>query len=96
MAKKGQTFSKYTNDIKKKVISEKISKGKSYRHLSEKYNIAEGTIFTWIYQYRKNKNQVVNKKKGRPKKDENIDYKEKYEILKKFQDYLEEVDREKK
>ena len=36
------------------------------------------------------------KKKGRRKKEENIDYKERYEILKKFQEYLKEVDQEKK
>lgn len=95
MATKGQKQKKYTMEFKAKVIKEKVEKGKSYVYLSHKYNIPEGTINTWVYQYRKNDEQVVIKKKGR-RKTEGIDYKERYEILKKFQDFLEEVDREKK
>lgn len=95
MAKKGQTFNKYTNKFKQKVVYEKIHEGKSYGYLSKKYDVPTGTIYTWIYQYRKNGNEVKTKKRGRSK-DVKLDYKERYEILKKFQDYLKEVDQEKK
>lgn len=95
MAKKGQTFNKYTNEFKKKIVYEKIHEGKSYGYLTKKHGIPEGTIITWVYQYRKNNNEVISKKRGR-QKDVEIDYKERYEILKKYQDYLKEVDQKKK
>lgn len=96
MAKKGQRFNKYSKGYKQKVLDEKFLEGKSYSYLSSKYDIPEATIHTWVHQYRKHGNKLISKQRGRPKKEENIDYKEKYEILKKFQDYLEEVDQEKK
>lgn len=96
MAKLGQKQSNYTQAFMAKVIKEKIEGGRSYKYLSDKYDIPEGTINTWIYKYRKNGSQILKKQRGRPKKEKNIDYKERYEILKKFQDFLEEVDQEKK
>lgn len=95
MAKKGQTFNKYTNEFRQKIVYEKIHEGKSYTYLSRKYDIPEGTINTWVYKYNKNDNELIIKKRGRQKQEE-IDYKERYEILKKFLDYLREVDQEKK
>lgn len=50
---------------------------------------------TWVRIYKRDGSLDV-KKKGKPKQDENIDYKEKYEILKKYLAFLEEVDQEKK
>lgn len=96
MASEGQKFKKYSIEFKKEIVEEKIIKGKSYAVLSRKYGIPKGTINTWVYQYKKNNHQTLSKKRGRPNKDQAIDYKERYEILKKFQDYLLEVDREKK
>ena len=64
-------------------------------YLAETYGIPEGTINTWVYEYKKNIGKTP-KKIGRPKKETDIDYKERYEILKKFQDYLEVVEHEKK
>ncbi|MGI6771115.1 MAG: transposase [Acholeplasmataceae bacterium] len=95
MAKKGQKFKSYTKEFKMKVIFEKVHEEKSYLYLANKYGVPEGTINTWVHQYRKNNNEVITKNRGR-QKDEEIDYKERYEILKKFQDYLKEVDRKKK
>jgi len=94
MASKGQKFKKYTKEQKLKIILEKVEKGVSYSELETRYQVPTGTINTWVYQYRKN-GGLVEKPKGRPKNDQ-IDYKERYEILKKFQDYLEVVDRKKK
>jgi transposase-like protein len=95
MATKGQKMRKYTNEFKEKVILEKIEKGRSYGYLAEAYEIPEGTIITWVYEYKKNIGKT-QKKIGRPKKETDIDYKERYEILKKFQDYLEVVEHEKR
>ena len=83
-------------ELKEKIIKEKILEGKSYPHLSKKYDIPEGTITTWVYQYRKNNGKIVKQKRGVKKQDETIDYKERYEILKKYLEFLEEVDQGKK
>jgi transposase-like protein len=96
MASKGQKFKIYSEELKAEVIKAKVELGHGYRYLSEKYEIPEGTINSWVYHYHQDSNRIVAKKRGRPKKEENIDYKERYEILKKFQEYLKEVDREKK
>ena len=96
MASKGQKFKIYSEELKAEVIKAKVELGHGYRYLSEKYEIPEGTIRTWVYQYRLDDKKIIKKKRGRPQREENIDYKERYEILKKFQEYLKEVDQEKK
>ena len=95
MARKGQQFQKHDLDLTLKIVNEKINEGKSYLYLSEKYGVCKGTIKTWVYQFRK-EGSLGTKKRGRIKQEENVDYKEKYEILKGFLEFLEEVDREKK
>jgi transposase-like protein len=94
MSIKGQKLTKYTKELKLHVILEKEEKGVSYSELAKRYQIPEGTVITWVYQYRKNKGLNV-RPQGRPRTDE-TDYKERYEILKKFRDFLEVVDRKKK
>lgn len=89
MAKKGQKFKKYDDEFKLKIVKEYLdgNSGGSIS-LSKKYGISFRTIDTWIYKYKKQghlNNQ--NHLKGR-KKEENIDYKERYEILKKYQAFL--------
>jgi len=95
MARKGQQFQKYDLDLILKIVNEKINEQQSYRVLSRRYGISEGTIKTWVHQFRK-EGSLGTKKKGRPSATEEIDYKEKYEILKKFQEFLKEVDQEKR
>lgn len=94
MASKGQKFKKYDLDFKLRVLSEyKEGNGDSY--LSRKYSVPIGTIKSW--------NQIARKygsldqvKKGRPKGTQLKDYKERYEILKKFQDFLVKKGQEKR
>ena len=90
MALKGQKFNKYTDGFKNKIIQEYFS-GESGGSISigKKYNISRYTIDTWIRKYKKQGNlkSDINKNRGR-KKDETIDYKERYEILKKYQAFL--------
>ena len=66
------------------------------KQIAKKYNINESTIWHWIVKDRNQGNQIndINKKRGRTK-EENIDYKERYEILKKYQAFL-KAQREKK
>ena len=97
MAKKGQKFNKYTDDFKDKIINEYLSgeSGGSI-YLSKKYGISSFTIDTWIKKYKRQGNLIndINGNRGR-KKEEDIDYKERYEILKKYQAFL-KAQREKK
>ena len=56
--------------------------------LSKEYDISRSTIFKWIMESRNGKDITIRQKgSGRPK-EENIDYKERYEILKKYQAFL--------
>ena len=83
MASKGQKFKKYTKEFKDMVLKE-YHEGYSAKYLATKYEItSEMTISTWEHQNKYPKSG----KRGRPKK-EDIDYKERYEILKKYQAFL--------
>ena len=93
MAKKGQKFNKYTPEQRKEIIDKYLSGQGSSRSLSKEYGIPYKTINTWIRAHKQGI-PLGYQKKGRPK-EENIDYKERYEILKKFQAFI-EAQREKK
>lgn len=92
MASKGQKFNKYSNNLKELIIND-LSNGKSYTELSRKYNVPAKTISTWQQKLRhpdKYPNQGL--KKGRNNKNHltKDDWKERYEILKKYQAFLKE------
>lgn len=97
MAKKGQIYKRYDLEFKKRIVLEHKTKGIGALRLARKYKLNPNTVETWIKIDRRDGNLGVAKR-GRPKikSEENTNYKEKYEILKKFQEFLEEVDREKK
>ena len=86
MAKKGQKFQKYPLELKEEIINQYLH-SKSASFLSQKYGVPIGTIRTWSYNYR---HGHIGKKKGRPKTNNLTleDYKERYEILKKYQAFL--------
>ena len=85
MASKGQKFKKYRLEEKMKIIKEVVEEGKSAGFLSKQYEISKRTIDTWVYQY-KHGNRF-DKPKGRPSGQE-IDYKQRYQILKEFSAFL--------
>lgn len=87
MAKKGQKFLKYSLDERLKIVAEYNSSKYSSSELSKKYGISDNTIRMWAYQFKKGNN--FDSKRGRPKEYE-IDYKQRYEILKKYQAFLKE------
>lgn len=95
MASKGQKFNKYSEEFRNKVTLEHINQGKSCRYLGGKYNVSSNTIETWVKKYKK-KGHLAEEKRGRPKVTEETNYKEKYEILKKFLESLEGGEQEKK
>ncbi len=93
MASKGQKFIRHSPDLKEQVLKEYFSTFASPRYLGEKYNISRKTIEMWI---RKTKNKIDVRVDHRPGKSgrksyKNLtleDYKERYEILKKYQAFL--------
>lgn len=87
----------FSNEFKEKVLSEyKSGIYGGYPQVANRNNIDQSTLWHWIVKDRKQGNQIndVYKKRGRTK-EENIDYKERYEILKKYQAFL-KAQREKK
>lgn len=98
MASKGQKFNKYSSELKKEILDKYFAGQGGAKSLAREYCISRDTIRTWITKAKMGKNIMQDSRKGnsgRPKKDENIDYKEKYEILKNYQTFL-KAQREKK
>lgn len=90
MASKGQKFRDYSDKTNiKNIILEEYKLKRNIQELSERYNIPSGTIKTWT---RKINHPELNtgKKRGRPKEKDltKEDWKERYEILKKYQAFL--------
>ena len=87
----------YSIEFKQKVIDEyKTGNFGGYPQIAKKYGLSSGTVSHWVIKNNKQGNQIndINNARGR-KKEENIDYKERYEILKKYQAFL-EAQRERK
>ena len=86
MARKGQKFKKYSAEFRKEILN-KYWNGSLASDLANEYNVPVGTIYMWSYNI---KHLRFGKKRGRPKQGEltKEDYKERYEILKKYQAFL--------
>ena len=87
----------YTTEFKQKIIDEyKSGTSGGYQRVAKKYGLSDDTVYHWVVKDRKQGNQenLPYKRVGRTK-EENIDYKERYEILKKYQAFL-KAQREKK
>ena len=90
MAKKGQKFNKYSKELKQEITNKYLNNEGTSHYLSKEYNIPLKTVKTWIYKINKQQD-ITNDNRGKSdgrKKEENIDYKERYEILKKYQAFL--------
>ena len=85
MAKKGQKFAKYSEKDKIKIL-ELYQSGVSAGYLQKEYGIPKGTIKTWQHKI-SHPEKITGQKCGRPKESD-IDYKERYEILKKYLAFL--------
>ena len=99
MASKGQKFKNYDNSTSiKDIILEEYKLKRNIKELAERYNIPEGTIKTWTSKL--NHPELypnTGKSRGRLKEKDltKEDYKERYEILKKYLAFL-KVQRKKK
>ena len=89
MASKGQKFNKYSNELKYEIMQKYLNNEGTANYLSKEYNIPLKTVKTWVYKINRKIDITENNqyKKGR-KNEESIDYKERYEILKKYQAFL--------
>ena len=96
MARKGQKFKKYTAEFKEQVLKEYFSGEESPKSLELKYGVPLKTVEMWVYKVKAggdisidNRGKHSNKK-GKPKTNNLTleDYKERYEILKKYQAFL--------
>ena len=91
MASKGQKFNKYTEEMINEVLEE-LKLGKSSLQISKERNIPAKTIRTWKFKriLHPENYPEQSQKRGRPK-ESNLtreDWKERYEILKKYQAFL--------
>ena len=94
MASKNQKFNKYTPEFRNEIVSQFLNEHKSSGYLSNIYGISKGTIKTWVHKYRQG-NDLMSDNRGKPKQPKELDYKERYEILKNYQTFL-KAQREKK
>ena len=96
MASKGQKYNKYSDELKNEIIQKYLDGHVSSRSLGKEYGISYKSIDTMIYRYRHPEIKSYQKV-GRPKEKEltKEDYKERYEIVKKYQAFL-KAQREKK
>ena len=90
MGKKGQEYRKdYDDELIKKIINDYQNNEGTYVSLAKKYNIASWhTVEMWVRKYRQT-GQITRQKRGKLK-GAKINYKERYEILKKYQAFLKE------
>ena len=93
MASKGQKFQKHSPELKDKILKEYFEEGMSSRYLSVKYEISCKTIETWVRKVKHDIDVRIDHRHGRSGriKEKNLtleDYKERYEILKKYQAFL--------
>ncbi len=93
MASKGQKFKKYSPEFKEKILKEYFDGTYGYETLAKKHGVSWKTIETWVRKRRKGIDVTVNHWKGNSgrKKTKDLtleDYKERYEILKKYQAFL--------
>ncbi len=89
MASKGQKFNRYSPELKEEILNQYKKYGIGSHQLSREYGIPRGTIERWILQIQ-HPELIKTNGRGRPKnKDLTLeDYKERYEILKKYQAFL--------
>lgn len=96
MAKKGQKFLKYSDEERAEIVKKYLSGKYGYHSLAKEYGISWKTVESMVRKYRRT-GTTCSKQKGRPKEKDltKEDYKERYEILKKYQAFL-KAQREKK
>ena len=88
MALKGQKLNKINIEIKFEICRRHFEEHQPESRISNDFNLPIGTVRTIFNNYKKG--YGFERKKGRPKEKDltKEDYKERYEILKKYQAFL--------
>jgi len=96
MATKGQKFKTFTNEERTEIVSKYMSGKYSYAILAKEYNISWKTVESMVRKFKKT-GLTIKGKKGRNNQSHltKEDWKERYEILKKYRTFL-KAQREKK
>lgn len=87
MKKNNRFLEKYSIELREKIVKLVLYEKVSYREIEKKYNIPRNTAFNWVKKF-KQRGTVKPMLGGKPHNE--INYKEQYEILKKFQAFLKE------
>ena len=86
MAKKGQIFMEYDNEFREQVVKDYLSSPLGYKKIAEKYFIESWkTVETWVRKYK-----LLGTTDNQKVKNLEINYKKRYEILKKYLAFLRE------
>lgn len=96
MALKGQKFMRFTDEERTEIVGKYLSGKYGYKSLAKEYDISWKTVESMVRKYKRTGTTIAGQK-GRPKEKDltKEDYKERYEILKKYQAFL-KAQREKK
>ena len=96
MASKGQKFRRFSDEERTEIVDKYLSGEYSYTTLANEYGISWNTVHSMVRKYR-NTGNTISEHKGRPKEKDltREDYKERYEILKKYRAFI-KAQREKK
>jgi transposase len=95
MTKKVHVFKKVPLETRLHIMKLYFEEGRSANTLAREYEVSVKTIGTWTQNYKRDGGLDVQRR-GRPGFHNQEDYKERYEILKKFTAYLKEVDAKKR
>ncbi len=88
MAKKGQNQNPLAYEFKEEIIQRYTNGERNPTRLSEEYGVSKKTIQNWIYKLEHTERfPGLGMKRGRPR-DSETDWKERYEILKKYRAFL--------
>ena len=89
MASKGQKFIRFTDEERAEIVDQYLSGQGSYKSIAKDRGISWKTVESMVRKYR-NTGTTISKQKGRPKEKDltKEDWKERYEILKKYQAFL--------
>ena len=92
MTSKGQKFEKYDINLVTEILNKHNKDGIPITRLEKEYNISQNTIYNWNRKYNLHPELYpgLGMKRGRPKEKDltKEDYKERYEILKKYRAFL--------
>ena len=96
MASKGKKFIRFTDEERAEIVGQYLSRQGSYKSIAKDRGISWKTVESMVRKYRST-GTTISKQRGRPKEKDltKEDWKERYEILKKYQAFL-KAQREKK